>query len=36
MGVHCIARKGRKVRNVSLPDWVRMAIPEWLGATGMV
>jgi len=28
--------KGGKVRDVSLPDWVRMALSEWLVATGIV
>ena len=28
--------KGGKVRNISLPDWVRLAIDEWLEATRIV
>lgn len=28
--------KGGKVRNVSVPDWVRLAMMDWLNATGIV
>jgi len=28
--------KGGKLRNISLPDWVRFAITDWLQATGIV
>lgn len=27
--------KGGKIRNISLPDWVRLAIVDWLHATGI-